>query len=56
MAEKICMVFCRCGGQVISKEKEEQIASGLKQFEADIFELNDLCAFTINKREFLDSV
>lgn len=56
MAGRPCVIFCRCGGKVIPKEKENELASGLKNLDADIFEVTDFCAFSLNEKDFLNTV
>ncbi len=56
MERKSCVLFCRCKAQVISSESLEIISSGLKNFDADIFELQDLCAMTLQEKDVLNSI
>jgi ferredoxin len=56
MVKKSCLIFCRCGGGVISTEKIGQLTSGLKEFDSDVFELNDLCAFSVHQKDELNTI
>jgi len=56
MEKKSCILFCRCKAQVISPESMEKISAGLKNFDTDVFELQDLCALTINEKDVLNSI
>ena len=56
MEKKSCILFCRCNAKVISAEKLDELAEGLKKFDADVFELQDLCALTVNEKDVLKSI
>lgn len=56
MGKRTCILFCRCKAKVISTESLDNIASGLKDFEADVFELQDLCALSLNEKDFLNTL
>ncbi|MFW5822392.1 MAG: hypothetical protein ACOCU7_03300, partial [Tangfeifania sp.] len=53
---KSCILFCRCNAKVISAEKLDELAEGLKKFDADVFELQDLCALTVNEKDVLNAI
>jgi heterodisulfide reductase subunit A-like polyferredoxin len=50
---KSCILFCKCGGDVISKEKSEHIKSMLESFDADLFQLEDFCGIVLNRTDFV---
>ncbi len=56
MSQKSCVIFCRCGANVISKKKLDEIANGLKNLDVHVFELQDLCAFSVNEKDVLNSI
>ncbi|WP_158863952.1 ATP-binding protein [Maribellus comscasis] len=56
MEKKSCVLFCRCKAQVISSESMEGILNGLKNLDVDLFELQDLCALTINEKDLLNAI
>ncbi len=56
MSQKSCMIFCRCGANVISSQKLDEIASGLKNFDTYVFELHDLCALSVNEKNVLNAI
>ena len=56
MAIKQCLIYCRCGGENVSDELHRQLASLIGKFNLDVFELHDLCAYSINEKEVLNSI
>jgi ferredoxin len=56
MDERSCVIFCRCSAGVVSKEIGDKIAEGLKGFNTDVFELKDLCAFSVKERDVLRTI
>ena len=56
MEERTCVIFCRCSAGVVSNETADKIAEGLKRFDTDVFELKDLCAFSINEKDVLRAI
>ena len=56
MEKKSCILFCRCKAQIISSESMEKISDGVKKLDTDVFELQDLCALTINEKDVLNSI
>ena len=50
------MLFCRCKAPVISSETLEKISIGLKNFDTDVFELQDLCAMTLHEKDVLHKI
>jgi heterodisulfide reductase subunit A-like polyferredoxin len=56
MSQKSCVIFCRCGANVISGQKLDEIAEGLKNFDVHVYELHDLCAFSVNEPDVLKAI
>lgn len=56
MNHKTCVIFCRCGANVISSQKLDEIAVGLKKQDVYVFELHDLCAFSFNEKDVLNTI
>ncbi|MCA1759361.1 MAG: hypothetical protein LC658_06295, partial [Bacteroidales bacterium] len=56
MMQKSCVIFCRCGAGIIREEVLNQLSEGLHQLEIPVFELRDLCAFTINEKDVLKTI
>jgi heterodisulfide reductase subunit A-like polyferredoxin len=56
MNQKSCVIFCRCGANVISNQKLDEIANGLKNLDVHVFELRDLCAFSVNEKDVLNAI
>jgi ferredoxin len=54
MKKKTGIFFCRCSANVITTEKLDELADGLKKYDADVFELQDLCALTVNEKDVLN--
>lgn len=53
---KTCILFCNCGGNVISAEKSEQIKSVIKTLDADVFQLHDFCGIVLNRKDFVNAI
>lgn len=56
MEKKSCVLFCRCKAGVVSAESLDLIAEGLRGFDTDVFELQDLCAFSIHGKDVLKAI
>ena len=56
MEKKSVVLFCRCKANIISSESMEKIAAGLKNFDTNVYELQDLCALTINEKDVLNTI
>ena len=56
MKEKSCILFCRYSAGVISRGTLSELSAGLKLYDTDVFELQDLCALTLNEKEFFDTI
>ncbi|MFV0593201.1 MAG: 4Fe-4S binding protein [Draconibacterium sp.] len=56
MERKTCVLFCRCKAEVISTGSMDKIAVGLRNFDVDVFELQDLCAMTIHEKDVLNTI
>ncbi len=56
MGKQNCIIYCECGAGIISGEKKNQLSDTLKQLNADVFELHDLCAFSLKEKEFLSEL
>ncbi|MFW6310501.1 MAG: ATP-binding protein, partial [Prolixibacteraceae bacterium] len=56
MEKKSCIIFCRCGAEGVSTTQSDKIAEGLKYFDTDVFELQDLCAFSIHEKDVLKTI
>ncbi len=54
--EKACILFCNCGGNVISAEKSEQIKSVVGTLDADVFQLHDFCGIVLNRKDFVNAI
>lgn len=56
MIKKVCLLFCHCSGWATSPSKLQQLTEMLHELDADVFEVNDLCAVSLNEKDFLKSV
>ncbi|MGC9353809.1 MAG: ATP-binding protein [Mariniphaga sp.] len=56
MNQKSGVIFCRCGANVVSGQKLDEIAEGLKNFDVNVYELHDLCAFSVNEPDVLKAI
>jgi len=55
MRKQNCLIYCQCGAGIISDEKQKQLADAFKKLNVDVFELHDICAFSLNEKNFLNS-
>ncbi len=51
-----CILFCRCSAGIVSAEKLGTIGKLLSETDADVFELHDLCAISIDRKDFLGKI
>ncbi len=56
MGQKSCVIFCRCGANVISEDNVKNISAGLGNLDIHVYELHDLCSFTINGHDVLNQI
>jgi heterodisulfide reductase subunit A-like polyferredoxin len=56
MIAKTCILFCRCGANVISSSKTDQLADRFSKLDVDVFELKDLCAFSVREKDVLQTI
>ena len=56
MENNSCILFCRCGAKDVSANQLDEIAEGLQNFNTDVFELQDLCAFSIHEKNVLNKL
>ncbi len=50
-----CIIFCRCGAG-IAGETYSAVSEELKHLDAHVYELHDLCAFTVNEQDVLKDI
>ena len=55
MNHSTCILFCRCGAHVISDEKTDELADAFRRLDADVYELRDLCALSVNGKDVLQA-
>ncbi len=56
MEDKTCLIYCKCGAGIFGGEQSEQLTGTLKKYNADVYELHDLCAFSISEKDFLNEL
>ncbi len=56
MEKQNCLIYCNCGAGIITGEKQNALSNVLKELNIQVFELHDICAFSINEKEFLNSL
>uniref|UniRef100_UPI00321630B4 ATP-binding protein n=1 Tax=uncultured Draconibacterium sp. TaxID=1573823 RepID=UPI00321630B4 len=56
MRKQDCLIYCNCGAGIISTEKQAALAQSFKSLPFDVFELHDICAFSLNEKEVLNSL
>ncbi len=55
MEQKACIVFCRCGAGT-SEDTFKEISEGLKKLDAHVYEIHDLCAFSLHEKDVLNAI
>ncbi|WP_346859372.1 4Fe-4S binding protein [uncultured Draconibacterium sp.] len=53
MKKQNCLIYCNCGAGIIPNEKQNSLAESFKELNIDVFELHDICAFSLNEKEVL---
>ncbi len=56
MEKANCLIYCNCGAEIITKQKQSSLSDLFLQLNIDVFELHDICAFTLNEKDFLNSL
>jgi heterodisulfide reductase subunit A-like polyferredoxin len=56
MEQKSGVIFCRCGAGAIPAKNLDEIAEGLNNLDVHVYELHDLCAFSLNEKEVLNAI
>lgn len=56
MKQQNCLIFCNCGAGIISDEKKDAIGQSFRKLDVDVFELHDICAFSLNEKAFLSKL
>lgn len=56
MEKQNCLIYCNCGANIISEEKKNALSQAFKALAIDVIELHDLCAFSLNEKEYLQSL
>lgn len=56
MDKQTSILFCRCGANVISAEKADELANVLQHVNADVYELQDLCALSVHEKDVLQTI
>lgn len=56
MIPKTCILFCKCGAEVITSDKSEQIKSMLEMLCADLYQLDDFCGIVLNRKDFIRAI
>lgn len=56
MEKTNCLIYCNCGAGIITGKKQDNLADSFKELNLDVFELHDICAFSINEKEFMNSL
>lgn len=56
MRKQNCLIYCNCGAGIISDEKQQKLGEAFKSLDIDVFELHDICAFSVNEPGFLNAL
>jgi len=56
MEKQNCLLYCNCGAHIITDKKQSALAESFQRLNIDVFELHDLCAFSLNEKDFLNSL
>lgn len=54
MNSKSCVIYCKCDAGIFTG-REVNLTEALKKLQTDVYELHDLCAFTLNEKEFMEN-
>ncbi|HEY3373260.1 MAG TPA: hypothetical protein VGK10_20605 [Prolixibacteraceae bacterium] len=53
---KTCILFCQCGGSIITSEKSEQIKTMLQLLDTDLYLLDDFCGIVLGRKDFIRAI
>lgn len=56
MQTKSCIIICRCPAELVPEGTIDDIVKGVGAVEADVIELNDLCAISLNEKYLLEDI
>ncbi len=53
---RACILFCKCGAGLLSEEKSAQIEPVLGKFDADRFDVQDLCGVALTQKDVIENL
>ena len=56
MKNQNCLLFCNCTADTISIERKKQLIHLLNDLDADVFELRDLCAYSVYEQDKIKQI
>lgn len=56
MDKQNCLIYCNCKAGIIADKKQEALVDSFKKLKIKVFELHDICAFSLNEKDFLNSL
>lgn len=56
MDKQNCLIYCNCGAGIIADKKQDVLADSFKELNIKVFEVHDICAFSLNEKDFFSSV
>jgi len=51
-----CLIYCNCGARIITEKKQRSLAESFMHLNIDVFELHDICTFSLNEKDLLNSL
>ncbi len=51
-----CLIYCNCGANIITEKKQRSLAESFLRLNIDVFELHDICAFSLNEKDFFKTI
>ncbi len=56
MQKNTAIFVCRCGAGSVSSDKTDKILDSVQKLDADVYELKDLCALSLQEKEILEEM
>lgn len=56
MEKQNCIIYCNCSAGIIAEKKQQALAESFLKLNIDVIELHDVCAFSLNEKDFLNAL
>lgn len=56
MEKPTCLIYCNCGAGIVTEKKQRALAESFQHLNIDVFELHDICGFSLNEKDFFSTI